>query len=143
MEGLTLFILVIVHLLNQANMFVPTPVLREVITFFNVEIYQLVWFHSVYHQSSILFGPIFCYLGDRYSRKFVLTFVVLLWSIATFCCSFVPYNLFGWFIALRMLAAGGEIGFYVIAPSIIADIYVDNARSKALTLFYFVVPFGA
>src|SRR3990172_8999644 len=64
-------------------------------------------------------GIIFGYIGDRYSRKKMLTFTMLLMSIPTMCIGFLPtYSQIGilaplLLISLRIIqgvALGGEFG---------------------------------
>lgn len=64
-------------------------------------------------------GILFGYIGDRYSRKKMLTFTILLMSIPTLCIGFLPtYEQIGIFaplilITLRIIqgvALGGEFG---------------------------------
>ena len=37
----------------------------------------------------------------------------------------------------------GEASYSTIAPTIISDMFVDDARSKALAVFYFAIPVGS
>jgi MFS family permease len=39
--------------------------------------------------SYMIFAPLFGYLGDRYSRKLIMAFGVLLWSLTTLFGSFM------------------------------------------------------
>ena len=49
---------------------------------------------------------------------------------------------FVWFLILRALVGVGEASYCSIAPSIIADMFTDNARTVAMTAFYLVMPVG-
>jgi len=40
------------------------------------------------------------------------------------------------------LVGVGEASYCSIAPSIIADLFTDNARTIAMTTFYFAMPVG-
>jgi MFS family permease len=39
--------------------------------------------------SYMVFAPLFGYLGDRYSRRLIMAFGVLLWSVTTLLGSFM------------------------------------------------------
>jgi MFS family permease len=39
--------------------------------------------------SYMIFAPLFGYLGDRYSRRFIMAFGVLLWSLTTLIGSYM------------------------------------------------------
>jgi MFS family permease len=39
--------------------------------------------------SYMIFAPLFGYLGDRYSRRWIMAFGVLLWSLTTLLGSFM------------------------------------------------------
>ena len=42
----------------------------------------------------------------------------------------------------RAVVGVGEASYSTIAPAIISDLFVSDARSKVLALFYFAVPVG-
>ncbi|KAL1376666.1 hypothetical protein pipiens_020073, partial [Culex pipiens pipiens] len=86
-------------------------------------------------------APVFGYLGDRYSRKWIMALGVFLWSTTTLLGSFM--NHFGWFITFRALVGIGEASYSTIAPTIISDLFVGDMRSKMLALFYFAIPVGS
>ncbi len=46
------------------------------------------------------------------------------------------------FLLLRGLVGVGEASYSTIAPTIIADIFVKDRRTKALAVFYFAIPIG-
>jgi len=45
-------------------------------------------------------------------------------------------------VVLRAMVGIGEASYSTTAPTIIADIFVGSARTKALCVFYFAVPVG-
>lgn len=91
--------------------------------------------------SYMICAPIFGYLGDRYSRKWIMALGVLLWSTTTLLGSFMTS--FGWFITFRAMVGIGEASYSTIAPTIISDLFVGDLRSKMLALFYFAIPVGS
>ncbi|XP_036330769.1 protein spinster isoform X1 [Rhagoletis pomonella] len=86
-------------------------------------------------------APVFGYLGDRYSRRWIMAIGVLLWSTTTLLGSFM--GSFGGFITFRALVGIGEASYSTIAPTIISDLFVHDLRSKMLALFYFAIPVGS
>ncbi|KXJ81356.1 hypothetical protein RP20_CCG020263 [Aedes albopictus] len=89
----------------------------------------------------MVFAPVFGYLGDRWSRKWIMVLGVLLWSTTTLLGSFMTS--YGWFITFRAMVGIGEASYSTIAPTIISDLFVGDLRSKMLALFYFAIPVGS
>lgn len=89
----------------------------------------------------MIFAPIFGYLGDRFSRKYIMAFGITLWGLTTLLGSFM--NHFGWFLTFRALVGIGEASYSTIAPTILSDLFVNNMRSKMLAVFYFAIPVGS
>ena len=46
------------------------------------------------------------------------------------------------FLAMRAMVGIGEASYSTIAPTIIADLFVKDKRSAALSIFYFAIPVG-
>lgn len=91
--------------------------------------------------SYMICAPLFGYLGDRYSRRWIMAIGVLLWSTTTLLGSFMGG--FGGFITFRALVGIGEASYSTIAPTIISDLFIHDLRSKMLALFYFAIPVGS
>ncbi|KAL3273737.1 hypothetical protein HHI36_015165 [Cryptolaemus montrouzieri] len=89
----------------------------------------------------MIFAPIFGYLGDRYSRRLIMTAGVFLWSLTTLAGSFMSN--YWWFLLFRGLVGIGEASYSTIAPTIISDLFSGDLRSKMLALFYFAIPVGS
>ena len=47
---------------------------------------------------------------------------------------------YGSFLAMRAIVGIGEASYSTIAPTIISDMFVKEARSKMLAIFYFAIP---
>ncbi|MCP4500599.1 MAG: MFS transporter [Deltaproteobacteria bacterium] len=86
-------------------------------------------------------APIFGTLAEKYSRKKLITFGVILWSIATASAALATD--FWTFMFARALVGVGEAAYATIAPSLIADFYVPEKRNRVLTFFYVAIPVGA
>ena len=50
--------------------------------------------------------------------------------------------MFWLFLLLRALVGVGEASYSTIAPTILADLFAKDRRTKALTVFYFAIPVG-
>ncbi len=50
--------------------------------------------------------------------------------------------MFWLFIGLRAFIGIGDASYVVVAPSLICDLFAGKARSRALMIFYFAIPFG-
>jgi MFS family permease len=80
-------------------------------------------------------------LGDRMKRKNLIAGGVLLWSLATVGAAFAR-NYHEMLLA-RALLGVGEACYATIAPSIIADLYSKDLRSRKLAYFYLATPVGS
>ncbi|CAF0758443.1 unnamed protein product [Didymodactylos carnosus] len=91
----------------------------------------------------MIFAPLFGYLGDRYERKVIMIIGITLWSATTLAGSFIPSNFFILFLILRGLVGVGEASYACVAPTIIADMYKKDSRTKMLAFFNVAVPVGS
>lgn len=79
-----------------------------------------------------LTAPLAGYLADRMSRKRILLFAVIMWSIVTALSGTA-----GGFASLlfwRALTGLGEGGYFPTALSLIGDLFEKNQRGKAIAL---------
>lgn len=91
--------------------------------------------------SYMLLSPVFGYLGDRYTRKYIIAVGILLWSSFTLLGSFsVDYWML---LGTRMLVGIGEASYATIAPTIIADMFPTEKRLRMLSIFYIAMPLGS
>lgn len=90
--------------------------------------------------SYMILSPLFGYLGDRYTRKYIIFFGILLWSAFTLTGSFsVDY----WMLFVTRLFVGvGEASYATIAPTLIADLFPAEKRLRMLSIFYIAMPLG-
>src|ERR1017187_8386076 len=86
-------------------------------------------------------SPIFGWLGDRSSRKWLIAAGILVWSLGTILTGFAAT--FAIMIAFRVLVGVGEASYATISPSLISDSYAPAKRNNALTIFYVAIPVGA
>ncbi|KAG6443718.1 hypothetical protein O3G_MSEX002979 [Manduca sexta] len=140
-EYMTVGILCYVNLINYMDRFTLAGVLDDVKKEFHIGDDRAGFLQTVFVVAYMVFAPIFGYLGDRYSRRVIMAFGVMLWSLTTFFGSFLKD--FALFALFRGLVGIGEASYSTIAPTIISDLFVGNVRSKMLAFFYFAIPVGS
>jgi MFS family permease len=86
-------------------------------------------------------SPVFGWLGDRGSRKWLIAAGILVWSVGTIATGFAAT--FAMMIGFRVLVGLGEASYATISPSLISDSYAPAKRNNALTIFYVAIPVGA
>ena len=86
-------------------------------------------------------SPIFGWLGDRFSRKWLVAAGIFVWSLGTILTGFA--TTFGAMIAFRAFVGFGEASYATISPSLLSDSYGPAKRNNALTIFYVAIPVGA
>jgi len=89
----------------------------------------------------MLVAPLTGWLGDRFSRKPLILFGAVLWSLATLGTAWVHDY---WTLYIRHALVGvGEATFGIFAPAVLADFYPARDRNRILSLFYLAIPVGA
>jgi MFS family permease len=86
-------------------------------------------------------SPVFGWLGDRWSRKWLIAAGIFVWSLGTVLTGFAAT--FAMMLAFRVLVGLGEASYATISPSLISDSYAPAKRNNALTIFYVAIPVGA
>ncbi|XP_018561086.1 protein spinster [Anoplophora glabripennis] len=140
-EWVAVFVLCFVNLINYMDRFTIAGILIEIKHYFDIKDDKAGLLQTAFVISYMGCAPLFGYLGDRYSRRWIMAAGVFLWSITTLCGSFMTQ--FWWFILFRALVGVGEASYSTIAPTIISDLFVSDVRSKMLALFYFAIPVGS
>ena len=137
-----LTILTVINLLNYIDRYVAIaalePIKRE-FAFSDAEaaIVTTAAFMISYAAASPLFGR----LGDLFTRKYLITAGVAVWSIATAGAG-LARNFWQLFLP-RSLVGIGEASYATTAPGIITDFYDTAHRGRALAVFYAAIPIGS
>lgn len=153
-QWMTMAVLVYVNLINYMDRLTLAGILEEVKQEFDANDARAGILQTAFILSYMLFAPLFGYLGDRYSRKYLMAAGVFLWSVLTLLGSLVSGNPSnhgkGWlhpdfllFLSCRAMVGIGEASYSTIAPTLISDMFVGDRRSKMLGLFYFAIPVGS
>ncbi len=128
------------NLLNYVDRYVffsTGPVISRELHFDDTQFgFLSVSFMVVYTIVSPLMGV----LGDRYSRRRLLSFGVALWSLATVGTAFAGgfHQMFFW----RALLGVGEASYGIIAPALLADLFPPRQRGRVMGLYYLALPVG-
>ena len=140
---LTVVILFFINLLNYMDRFTVAGVLTSIEKYYHLSHSQSGLLQTSFIISYMIFAPIFGYLGDRYSRKLIMVFGIIFWSLTTFSGSLIPAEYPILFFIMRALVGTGEASYSTIAPTLIADLFAPEMRSKMLAFFYFAIPVGS
>jgi len=89
---------------------------------------QIGWVNTALFCTLAVATPFAGVLGDRFSRKWIITFSLLFWSLMTACTGFVG-GICG-LIFFRSIATGGGESFY--APSAYALIAAHHKETRAV-----------
>ena len=80
-------------------------------------------------------------LADRFSRTWIMTGALVIWSGMTAACGFA-HNF--WQLFLARLGVGiGEAGGVAPAYSLISDLFPPGQRARALSVYSFGIPIGS
>ncbi|XP_060060160.1 protein spinster homolog 3 isoform X2 [Erinaceus europaeus] len=136
-------VLCYINLLNYMNWFIIAGVLLDVQKFFNISDSNAGLLQTVFIGCLLLSAPLFGYLGDRYNRKIILSFGILLWSGAGLSSSFI-FSQYSWLFFLSRGAVGtGTASYSTIAPTVLGDLFVRDQRTRVLAIFYIFIPVGS
>ncbi|CAH8501839.1 unnamed protein product [Heterobilharzia americana] len=142
-KTITVCILILINVLNYMDRFTIAGVPESVKTYYNISDSELGQLQTVFFVFYTILSPVAGYLGDRWIRKRIMQIGLSLWIVVTLGSSFIPAHHFGLFLATRCFVGIGEASYSTLAPTILADLFVGNARTKVLGLFYFAAPVGS
>ena len=89
---------------------------------------------------SVLLGLVLGNFTDHHSRRKILAFSIILWSLATMAGGLARG--FGSFFVFRALVGLGEAGLAPTALSVIADIFPPRQRGRALSGYFIGATMG-
>ena len=137
----TLFALSGINLFNYLDRQVLPAVLPRVREEFHLNGDQAGTVGTAFMLGYFLTSPVFGYLGDRLSRKWLIAAGVLVWSLGTVCTGMAAT--FATLILFRVLVGFGEASYATLSPGWIADLYAPGRRNTALSIFYVAIPVGS
>ncbi|MCI0535630.1 MAG: MFS transporter [Verrucomicrobiales bacterium] len=136
-----LFILTSLNLLNYLDRYVVSAVLTPIRDEFRVSDGELGRINTIFMIGYFLTSPLFGYLGDRSSRKWLIASGIFVWSLGTVLTGYA--TAFVWLLTYRVLVGVGEASYATISPGLISDVFPRERRNNALTIFYVAIPVGA
>jgi MFS family permease len=139
--GWILFILTGLNLLNYLDRYVLSAVLTPLQKDLGINDGQAGRLMTAFMIGYFVTSPIFGWLGDRCSRKWLIATGIFVWSVGTVLTGFA--TTFAVMIGFRVLVGLGEASYATISPSLISDNYGPAKRNNALTIFYVAIPVGA
>ncbi|KAB1263329.1 Protein spinster-like protein 1 [Camelus dromedarius] len=142
-SALIVAVLCYINLLNYMDRFTVAGVLPDIEQFFDIGDSSSGLIQTVFISSYMVLAPVFGYLGDRYNRKYLMCGGIAFWSLVTLGSSFIPREQFWLLLLTRGLVGVGEASYSTIAPTLIADLFVADQRSRMLSVFYFAIPVGS
>jgi len=136
-----LTILTGLNLMNYVDRFVLNAVRTPLADEFRLNYGQSGQMVTAFMIGYFVTSPLFGFLGDRFPRKWLIAFGILVWSIGTVLTGFASG--FVMLLSFRTLVGFGEASYATISPSLISDSYGPARRNTALTIFYVALPVGS
>src|SRR6202789_2236863 len=136
-----LFILSGLNLFNYLDRFVLSAVLTPLQKDLGINDGQAGRLVTAFMIGYFVTSPVFGWLGDRWSRKWLIAAGIFVWSLGTILTGFAAT--FAFMVGFRVLVGLGEASYATISPSLISDSYAPAKRNNALTIFYVAIPVGA
>src|SRR4051794_3872082 len=136
-----LFILTGLNLLNYLDRYVLNAVRTPLANDFGVNYGDSGRTVTAFMIGYFITSPFFGYLGDRFSRKWLIAFGIFVWSVGTILTGYAAS--FAGLLAYRVLVGLGEASYATISPSLISDAFTATKRNNAITIFYVAIPVGA
>lgn len=136
------FLFTAINLLNYLDRYLVAAVLPLLIQEFSLTNEEAGRLQSAFVIGYVIFSPFFGYLGDRMSRPYLMTFGVVVWSLATVCTGLSTG--FSLFIFARIMVGMGEASFGTAAPGYLKDKFQDPVKvNSVLAIFYSAIPVGS
>lgn len=138
-----LSILFTINTINFLDRLSIAAVLSQIKEYYELTATQSGLLSTCFLVGYMLTAPIFGFLGDKYSRKWILIGGIVFWILSCFSGSLIPREHYVLFFVSRMLVGIGEASYSTIAPTIIADLFEPQRRKIGLSIFYFAIPIGS
>jgi MFS family permease len=119
---------------NVTDRYVVSAALIDVQDFFGVSKSTAGLLQTIFYLSYMVFSPLVGYIGDRYSRKYLLVFGISLWSLSVVFGSLCEPDQFVWFCLSRSLFGVATASFETVAIPIIGkdDVFIYRTRIKKI-----------
>lgn len=137
----TLVILTGLNLFNYFDRYVLSAVLPSLQADLGLDDAKGGHLATIFMLGYFLTSPFFGWLGDRASRKWLIAGGILIWSSATVMTGFAAS--IGILMFWRAMVGVGEASYATVSPAWLSDVYPEEKRNNALTIFYTAIPIGA
>lgn len=137
----TLFILTGLNLFNYLDRYVLNAVRTPIADTFHVSYGDSGRMFTAFMIGYFVTSPLFGWLGDRFTRKWLIAAGIFIWSLGTILTGFAGG--FATLLAYRVLVGVGEASYATISPGLISDAFAGLKRNNALTIFYVAIPVGS
>ncbi len=141
-RSFTLFLLIVVYALNFLDRQILSILKEPIAAELHLNDAQLGW------MGGLAFGLLYtllaipmAWLADRYSRVWIMTTALAVWSGFTAVCGLATS--FPQMFLARMGVGIGEAGGTPPAYSLIADLYPSKQRARALSIYSLAIPIGS
>ena len=127
-----LLLLWMAYLLNQGDRQVfntVLPAIREALSLTDTSVGLIATFFNLFYACCVPFGG---WVGDRFSRKWVVTIAILFWSVATMFTG-IANGMF-MLILMRSVATGGGEAFFGPANYSLLGQYHTDTRARAMSI---------
>jgi MFS family permease len=90
--------------------------------------------------ATALGGVVFGNLADRFGRKRVLSWTIVVYSLGTFCCGFAPSAI--WLLVCRVVAGLGVGGEWATGQTLVAETFPARVRARFAAVMQTGAPLG-
>ena len=136
-----LLLLTSLNLLNYADRNVLFAVQPLVQGEFHINKEQIGFLTSAFLICYMIAAPFVGPLADRYSRKVIISVGAIFWSGLTLLTAVT--HTYRELLVRHTLVGIGEATFVTIAPTFVADLFVEEKRGRILGIFYLAIPVGS
>jgi predicted MFS family arabinose efflux permease len=95
---------------------------------------------SAFFVCYMIAAPLITPLADRLPRKWIMGLGALVWSGATLLTAIT--HTYDELLLRHVIVGIGEATFVVFSPAFISDLFPENQRGRALSVFYLAIPVG-
>ena len=139
-RGAILALLTGLNFLNYIDRAVVAAVVKPMKGELDLTNFEVGLLNSAFLIGYFLTAPWFGARADKGSRKGLIAFGVLIWSLATIASGLAQG--FWPLLAARIAVGIGEASYATLAPTIIDDLTPAGGKGKALSIFYLAIPLG-
>jgi len=135
-----LFILTGLNLFNYIDRYVLSAVRTPLAADFGIGYGDSGRLFTAFMIGYLITSPLFGYLGDRTSRKWLIASGIFVWSLATVLTGLAVD--FRQLLLFRILVGVGEASYASISPGLLSDAWGPKQRNNALSIYYTAIPVG-